>query len=56
MDVLAKFSKLESWAAELYTANLSCGAFLMLSGRGRGRLAQQGMILMQLLIMIVRAS
>lgn len=41
--VLAKLSGLEQWAMELYTGNLSCGAFIMLTGGGRGRISQQGM-------------
>ena len=43
LAVLAKFNKPKAWIGEIITNNHSCGAFLMISGRGR--VSQQGMFL-----------
>ena len=43
--VLAKFSGLRQWTADIMNNNGSCGAFLIITGGGVGRVSQQGMFI-----------
>ena len=43
--VLAKFSGLRQWMADIMNNNGSCGAFLVITGGGVGRVSQQGMFI-----------
>ena len=45
VGVLAKVSKLQDWTAEIITNNYSCGAFIMITGGGTGRVSHQGMFI-----------
>ena len=45
MAVLKRFSGLRQWTADIINMNGSCGAFLIIMGRGVGRVSQEGMFL-----------
>lgn len=45
LQVLAKLSKPKAWIADIIRNNTSCGAFITVSGGGRGKMSQQGMYL-----------
>ena len=45
LAVLAKFSRLRQWTAEIISNNYSCGALLIIVVGKTGRMRQQGMFL-----------
>lgn len=43
--ILAKFSKLQQWTADIINHNYSCGAFIIITDGGARRISQQGMFI-----------
>ena len=44
-EILGKISKVQRWTNDILSNNFSCGAFIMITGAGRGSVSHRGMFI-----------